>query len=123
MASEDRDYLISNKTYNLLKKVVTLVLPAAATLYAALAAVWELPNPEAVVATFAAVATFCGVLLNVSGSSWDNSDSKYDGELITTGEDPDTGLPNLQLVVSTDPNILAEKRTVRLKSIDRRSAV
>lgn len=119
----EQDYLVSNKTYDLLKKIVTLGLPATATLYAALAAVWGLPNPEAVVATFAALTTFGGVVLTISTKSYDNSDAKYDGELITAGNDPDTGLPNLQLKVTTDPAELADKQTVLLKSIDERPSV
>jgi hypothetical protein len=118
----NQDHLISNSTYNFLKRVVTVVLPATATLYAALAAVWGLPNPEAVVATLAALATFGGVLLNVSTTSWNNSDAKYDGELITVGNDPDTGLPELQLNITSDVDALATKRTIRLKAIDERPA-
>lgn len=116
----EQDYLISNRTYDLLKRVVTVVLPALATFYATLSLIWGLPNSEAVVATLAAVATFGGVLLSVSTKSWNNSDGKYDGELITTGQDPDTGLPNLHLTITRDPADLTTKRTVRLKSIDER---
>jgi len=116
----EQDYLISNKTYDLLNRFVTLVLPATATLYAALGAIWGLPNPEAVVATFAAVATFGGVLIRFSNKSWNESDAKFDGELVASGTDPDTGLPNLQLTVTTDPNELADMDTILLKSIDNR---
>jgi hypothetical protein len=117
-----QDYLISNKTYDLLKRFVTVVLPAFATLYAALAAVWGLPSSEAVVATCAALATFGGVLLNASGKSWNNSDGKYDGELVATGVDEDTGLPDLRLNITRDPSELLAKRTIRLRSIDERAA-
>lgn len=120
MVPTEQDYLISNQTYDLLKKIVTVVLPALATLYASLSLVWGLPNSEAVVATFAALATFGGVLLSVSTKSWNSSEGKYDGELLTVGNDPDTGLPNLQLNINTDPNKLASKSTIRLKSIDER---
>lgn len=120
MVPTEKDYLISNQTYDLLKRIVTVVLPALATLYASLSLIWGLPNSEAVVATLAALATFGGVLLSVSTKSWNNSEGKYDGELITVGNDPDTGMPHLQLNVNTDPNELAAKRTVRLKSIDER---
>ena len=119
----EQDHLISNKSYDLLKRVVTIILPGLATLYAALAAVWGFSNSEAVVATFAAVATFGGVLLNFSTRSWNESDAKYDGELITVGNDPDTGLPDLQLNVTSDVNTLTEKRTIRLRSIDERPAI
>lgn len=118
----EQDYLISNKTYDLLNKVVTLVLPGLATLYAALAVAWDLPNAEAVVATLAALAVFGGVLLKVANNSWEQSEAKFDGELITAGNDPDTGIPNLALNISTDPRELAGKDVVLLKSVDQRVA-
>lgn len=119
----EQDHLLSNSTYDWLKRFVTMVLPGLATLYAALAALWDLPNAEAVVGTFAAVAAFGGVLLNFSTRSWNESDAKYDGELITVGNDPDTGLPDLQLNITSDVNALSEKRTVRLRSVDERPFV
>lgn len=120
MDETDQDYLISNGAYDVLKRIVTLGLPALATLYASLAALWDFPNPEAVVGTFAALATFGGVLLTISTKSWNNSEGKYDGELITTGNDPDTGIPSLELNVTKDPNEFVNKRTIRLRSIDAR---
>jgi hypothetical protein len=116
----EQDHLISNEKYDLLKKVVTLVLPGLATLYLALAGLWDLSNPEAVAGTLAALATFGGVLLKFSEKSWNASDTKFDGELITVGNDPDTGLPNLQLNVSTNPEELAARNSVLLRSIDQR---
>jgi hypothetical protein len=116
----EQDYLISNKTYDVLKRFVTLVMPATATLYAALAALWDLPNPEAVVGTIVALTTFCGVLLAFSSNSWNNSEGKYDGEIVVGSEDEVTGNPDIQLTVTRDPAELAEKRTVRLRSIDAR---
>lgn len=118
----EQDHLLSNNVYNKLKPFVQIVLPAIATLYFTLAQIWNLPNPEGVVATIAALTTFLGVILGLSTKSWNNSDSKYDGELVTTGVDPDTGIPDLQLNVTSDPNALASKRTIRLRSIDQRAA-
>jgi len=118
MITTDQDYLISNKSYDLLKRVVTIILPGLATLYASLSLVWGLPASEAVVATFAALATFGGVLLTFSTKSWDNSEDRFDGALITTGYDPDTGLPNLELNITNNPNDLIEKGTVVLRSVD-----
>lgn len=118
----EQDHLISNQTYNVLKQVVTIVLPAIATLYYTLAQIWGLPNPEEVVATIAALTTFLGVFLQIASSSWNNSEAKYDGDLVVTGESPDTGIPNLQMTVKKDPNELAAKRTVRLKMSDQRAA-
>lgn len=117
----DQDYLISNSTYNILRRVVTIILPGLAILYAALSAVWEeLPNSEAVVVTLAVLALLGGLLLSLSAKSWRISRNKYDGELITVGNDPDTGLPSLQLNITRDPSELTEKSTVYLRSIDQR---
>lgn len=110
--------MISNKTYDLLKNVVTVVLPATATLYVTLASLWGFPNPEAVAGTFAALATFGGVVMRISTKKWDASDDKFDGELVMTGYDEDTNIPNLQLNISGDPAELVQKGTVILRSID-----
>lgn len=118
----EQDHMLSNETYNFLKQLVRVWLPALGVFYITLAQIWDLPNPEAVAATIMAVATLLGVLLNVSTSSWNNSEAKYDGELVVTANDQDTGIPDLQLVVKRDPNELAAKRTVRLRMSDRRAA-
>ena len=61
---------MSNKTYDTLKW-----LPAAGTLYFALAGIWNLPYGEQVVGTITAVDTFLGVLLGISAASY-NKDTK-----------------------------------------------
>lgn len=61
---------MSNKVYDVLKYIATLVLPALATLYAAIAGIWNLPYGEAVSATIMAVVTFLGVVLKISSDSY-----------------------------------------------------
>lgn len=57
---------MSNKTYDVLKYIAQIVLPAIATLYLALAEIWGLPYGEAISGTVMAVDTFLGVLLGIS---------------------------------------------------------
>lgn len=114
---ENEDYLISNELYAFLNKIVTILLPAIAALYASLAQVWDWPNAEGVLATCAALAVFGGILLKFAEKSYDKSDSKYDGSLAVTGIDPDTGHPDLQLTVTVDPATLVGKNTLKLKSV------
>ena len=57
---------MDNKTYDKLKFLAQVVLPAAGTLYAALAGIWGLPYGEQIVGTIAAVDTFLGVVLGIS---------------------------------------------------------
>lgn len=113
-----QDHLLSSSTYDKLKPVVQIVLPAIATLYFTLAQVWDFPNPEGVVASITAITTFLGVVLGLSSKSFNNSEAKYDGSLDVTGFDEDTGRPNLALTLKKDPSELmpADVKTVRLKA-------
>ena len=61
---------LSNKTYDVLKWVALIVLPALATLYAVLSAIWGLPFGEQVPATITAVDTFLGALLGISTAKY-----------------------------------------------------
>lgn len=57
---------MSNKTYDILKYIAQIVLPAAGTLYFALSSIWGLPYGEQIVGTITAVDAFLGALLKIS---------------------------------------------------------
>jgi hypothetical protein len=57
---------MSNKIYDVLKWIVMIVLPAIATLYSALAGIWNLPYGEQIVSTITAAAAFLGTVLMIS---------------------------------------------------------
>lgn len=57
---------LSNKTYEVLKWIAQIVLPALGTLYFALSSIWGLPYGEQVVGTITAVDAFLGTLLGLS---------------------------------------------------------
>lgn len=61
---------MSNRTYDILKYIAQIVLPAAATLYATLAQIWSLPYADAIPLTIMAVDTFMGVLLKISSDQY-----------------------------------------------------
>lgn len=65
----------SNKTYDFLKWVAQYLLPAAGTLYFALAGIWGFPYGEQVVGTITAVDTFLGVILGISTIQYNKTDS------------------------------------------------
>ena len=62
--------MISNKIYDVLKWITTIVLPAAGTLYFALSGIWGFPYGEQVVGTITAVVTFLGVCLGISSYNY-----------------------------------------------------
>jgi hypothetical protein len=66
---------MKNKTYDVLKYIALIVLPALATLYLTIATIWGLPYGEAIAATITAVDTFLGAVLKISTDKY-NSKSK-----------------------------------------------
>ena len=61
---------MSNKTYDILKYIAQIVLPALGTLYFALASIWHLPYVEEIVGTITAIDTFLGAVLMISSSNY-----------------------------------------------------
>ena len=69
---------LNNKVYDILKWLVIIVMPAVATLYAALAAVWAWPYADEVVTTITAVDTFIGAVLCISTAQYHKEAGKND---------------------------------------------
>ena len=61
---------MSNRTYDILKYIAQIVLPAVGTLYFALANIWGFPYGEQIVGTITALDTFMGVLLKISSNNY-----------------------------------------------------
>lgn len=57
---------MSDKTYNVLKAIAQIVLPAFITLYVAISTIWGIPYGEQIAGTLAAIDTFLGAILGVS---------------------------------------------------------
>lgn len=106
--------LLSNQSYDQLKRLVTLVLPAIGAFYFALAGIWGLPAAEQVVGTVAALTTFFGVVLNVSGRSYNNSDEKYDGQLNVVETE---GSKVMQLELNAGPEVLEQQKEVSFRVV------
>ena len=61
---------LSNKVYDILKKIAMYWLPGLGTLYFTLAGIWGLPYGEQIVGTITAVDTFLGVILGISTAKY-----------------------------------------------------
>lgn len=61
---------MSNKLYDVLKYIAQIVLPSIATLYFALAGIWNFPYGEEIVGTITAIDTFLGVILGISSAQY-----------------------------------------------------
>lgn len=71
---------LNNKVYDILKWLVIIVMPAVATLYAALAPVWGWPRPDDVVLTLNAVTAFAGAILGISTAQYNKTKANEGGD-------------------------------------------
>lgn len=65
--------IMNDKTYDFLKWIAQLFLPAVGTLYAALAGIWGFPYGEQIVGTILAIDTFLGAILGISNANYKKS--------------------------------------------------
>ena len=61
---------MSNKTYDILKWIAQILLPAIGTLYFAIAQIWGLPYAEQIVGTIMALDAFLGAVLGISTKAY-----------------------------------------------------
>ena len=58
--------ILTNKTYDVLKWVALILLPAMGALYFGLAGIWRFPYGEQIVGTITVIDTFLGAILGIS---------------------------------------------------------
>jgi len=104
---------LSGRTYDFLKFVAQILLPALGTLYASVAGLWGLPAVLQVVGTIVAVDTFLGVVLGISSAQYKASDAKYDGILEVLQHDHENGA--LQIHLQKHPSEFADMKSVTFK--------
>ena len=95
------------KTYNILKGIALVYLPALGTLYFALAGIWGLPYAEEIIGTIVAVDTALGAVLHISGNKAIGSDGVL---WVHTGADKDV----YSLDVKTPLEQIPAQKEVRL---------
>lgn len=62
--------VLPDKIYDVLKWIVMIVLPALATAYVGLAAIWGFPYADEVAKTTAVICTLLGALLGISTAQY-----------------------------------------------------
>lgn len=102
--------MFSNDTYDKLKWIAQYFLPALGTFYFALCSIWGLPYGEQVVGTITALDAFLGILLGISGKSYNG-----DGTMIVDTSDPERDIYRMEL---SDPvEDLSKKSAVHFKVV------
>jgi hypothetical protein len=103
-----------NTAYDRLKFTVMVVLPAAGALYAALAGYWDWPNTEEVVGSIAALATFLGVVLQISTAKYNANEGSPAGYINVPGVD-ENGMPKIDLTIRKHPEDIMQGDTAVFK--------
>ena len=80
--------VLGNRTYEMLRAFVQVILPGAGTLYGTLGNIWGWPRTEEVVSSIAALTLFMGLLVVAARRNYSNTDARYDG-VIDVHEDSD----------------------------------
>lgn len=99
---------LTNKTYDVLKWVAQIALPAAGTLYFGLAKIWNFPYGKEIVGTISAIDIFLGALLGISSANY-----RGDGEFQIDASDPEKNI--YRLSVNQSFSDLSEKKNIMLK--------
>lgn len=86
---------LTNTAYNVLRRVVEVVLPAAGVLYSALALLWGWGYVAEVVGTIGAATVFLAAVLGLSRKNYQEG-GQYDGEVILDESDPEVPMVRLQ---------------------------
>ena len=61
---------LNDKTYEILKWIALILLPACGALYATLSGLWNLPYPLEIVGTLEALGLFIGALIGISTTNY-----------------------------------------------------
>lgn len=90
---------MSGRTYDILKNLAQIWLPALGTLYFALAAVWGWPDADKVTGSVIAVDAFLGVILGISSATYSTTLDKnripYAGTIVVDDDNPEKTMYSL----------------------------
>lgn len=64
---------LTNKTYDILKWIAQILLPALGALYFALSKIWGFPYAAEVVGTISAIDVFLGAVLGISTAEYNKA--------------------------------------------------
>lgn len=97
---------MNNQTYDILKRVALIVIPALATFVNAVGMVWGVPYTNEATATITAFGVFLGAALGISST---NYEPETHGNLVVTKHD------EVYADFGVDPANLKDRDTIVLK--------
>ena len=117
MSSSGTSLFLTGRSYDALKWVALIFLPAFGAFYYSLSGIWNLPAAEQVVGTIVITETFVGLLVGASHRNYQKSDAWADGEMVVHRED---GVPvsvNASLNHVVNPLNISDQEKVTFKVV------
>lgn len=71
----ENGFRLKDSTYNFLKWICLIALPAVAVFYAVIAKIWGLPYEAEIPATINAIAVLIGALIGISNKNYNKEES------------------------------------------------
>ncbi len=105
--------IFRDKTYDVVKKFVLVLIPSSSFLYFGFSQLFDLPSVVLVLGTLAFISTILGLLLDFSSTMYKKSDSAYDGQLLVTT--PLDGQKHLSLQLDAYLEELEQKESITFK--------
>lgn len=99
----------SPATYDRLKFIAQIILPALSTLYFALSEIWNLPYGLQVVGTITAIDLFLGAVLGFSSQQYYKSGANFDGELFMVEGGGEDGRDQVIFDTKSDPETVIKQ--------------
>lgn len=113
-AERSSAFMLGDRAYDFLKKLVQIILPAFGTFYVTLGQVWGLPHGDEVAKTCLALAAFLGICLGISSNAYKASGAGFDGEIRVRPQVD--GPTKVDFITKTpDPLDITNKSTARFK--------
>ena len=108
--------LFGGHTYDTLKWVALVLLPAMGALYFSLSEIWNLPYAIQIVGSISVIDTVLGGLLGVSSKRYNQSDARYDGAMVVDTRDPKKDIYSLNLNTPLDELSVADSITLKVEN-------
>lgn len=109
---------LPGKMYDKLKWLSLIFLPAFATLYMTIGAIWSLPNTDELVKSIVAIEAFLGLVLGISSKAYNSSEARFAGQLNVFNTIDEAGVIGKTFQIdmgNTDPWYLEKNRELTLK--------
>jgi hypothetical protein len=108
-------FTLPAKVYNFIKYLVLIVMPALTTLYVVVATQWNWDNITNVSVTMTAVTAFLGTIVGISAKNYNNSDERFDGDIVVTRTE--AGNTQFSMELNKDPFVLAKQDSVLFRKV------